>query len=513
MSDTVAENDSDHQSGAAERKDKMQKTTGLVILIFLFLSEIGIAGTLPTKFDHIEITVGVQDENAISGPAAAHAETWQKKTGAKVNIIKMPFGNLFREYMAAMTSEIPKFDVIFFCPAWAGDFYPYLSEIPKEIVEDESFDDIHDTYRDRLMKWGNKRIAISVDGDLFMGYYRKDLFEIGQNRNDFKAKYGYDLKAPDTWKQYRDIAEFFTGRKSPDGKMLYGAAEAFASRSHQSWFLFSRAAAYSRHPDHKAAQFFDPDTMKPQINTPGWVRALEEYAEILKFCPPDALNYRVDDMRKAFHSGSAVLSIEWADTGTIAEDPKISSVVGKVGYFILPGTSEVWNYKTNKWDQMPSIHKTPFLAFGGWVAGVPANSKNKDAAWNYIVWYGNPENSLHDVVTAGTGINPYRLSHFINADAWTKALSKTAATEYLGVIRASLDSPNAALDLRIPGFFEYTETLDTQITRVLKKEISAQKALEQAATDWDKITDKYGRDKQLEIYRVSSGLAPKKNRD
>lgn len=483
------------------------------ILLFSGIPGAVNAGNLPAKFDTIEIVVGVQDENAISGPAIVHAETWQTKTGGKVKITKMPFGDLFREYMAAMKSETPKFDVIFFCSAWAGDFYPYLSEVPKEIAEDESFDDIHDTYRDRLMKWGNKRIAISVDGDLFLGYYRKDLFEIEQNRNNFKAKYGYDLKSPDTWKQYRDIAEFFTGRKSPDGKPLYGAAEVFASKSHQSWFLFSRATAYTKHPDHKGTRFFDPDTMKPQIGNPGWVRALEEYAEMLKFCPPDSLNYRVDDTRKAFYSGSAVMTFEWGDTGTLAEDPKISSVVGKVGYFILPGTREVWNYKTNKWDQMANIYKAPFLAFGGWVAGVPANSKKRDAAWNYIIWYGNPQNSLHDVVTAGTGINPYRLSHFMNVDAWTKALSKTAATEYLGVIRSSLDSPNAALDLRIPGFFEYTEALDTQITRVLKKEVSAKEALDLAAAAWEKITDKYGRDKQLEIYRVSSGLSPKKNQD
>jgi multiple sugar transport system substrate-binding protein len=488
---------------------KRFKLSVAVLLLVVFSEIPAAAANPPAKFDNIEIVIGVQDENAISAPAAAHAQTWQNKTGAKVTIIKMPFGNLFREYLASMKSETPKFDVIFFCSAWAGDFFPYLSEVPKEIAEDESFDDIHDIYKDRLMKWGNKRIDIAIDGDLFMGYYRKDLFEIEQNRKDFKAKYGYDLKSPDTWKQYRDIAEFFTGRTSPDGKSLYGATEVFANKSHQSWFLFSRAAAYTKHPDHKGARFFDPETMKPQIANPGWVRALEDYMEILKFCPPGSLNYRLDDMRKAFYSGSAVLTIEWGDTGTLAEDPKTSAIAGKAGYFMLPGADETWNYKSGKWDKMQGGYKVPFLAFGGWVAGVPANSRKKDAAWNYIVWYGNPQNSLHDVVTAGTGINPYRLSHFMNVDTWTKVLSKTAATEYLGVIRSSLDSPNAALDLRIPGFFEYTEALDTQITLALKKELSAKDALERAAAEWEKITDKYGRDKQLEIYRVSSGLLPK----
>ena len=37
---------------------------------------------------------------------------------------------------------------------------------------------------------------------------------------NFKTKYGYDLDAPETWKQYYDIAEFFT---RPE-KGLYGCA-------------------------------------------------------------------------------------------------------------------------------------------------------------------------------------------------------------------------------------------------------------------------------------------------
>lgn len=410
--------------------------------------------------------------------------------------------------MNSFSSGKPEFDVIFYAPAWSGDFFPYLSELPDELADDEAFDDIHSTYRDRLMKWNDKWIAVTIDGDLFCGYYRKDLFENEQNQKDFKATYGYDLTPPDTWRQYRDIAEFFTGRTGPDGKKLFGATEVFARGAQQFWDLFSRASAYTNHPDHPGAQFFNPETMESQINNPGWVKAVEDYADILQFCPAGSINYTLDDMRKAFCSGMAAMTIEWGDTGQISADPERSSVRGKVGYFILPGTRDVWNYKTGKWDQTERPHKAPFLAFGGWVGSVPESSTKKEAAWDYILWYGSPENSLHDVVTSGTGVNPYRLSHFTNIDAWTKAFSKQAAFEYLTVLRASLDSPYTALDLRIPGFHEYTEALEIQLGRVLKKEIPAKEAMDMVAAEWEKITDKYGRKKQLAIYRASMGLDP-----
>ncbi|QKQ27764.1 hypothetical protein [Candidatus Reidiella endopervernicosa] len=45
------------------------------------------------------------------------------------------------------------------------------------------------------------------------------------------------------------------------------------------------------------------------------------------------------------------------------------------------------------------------------------NSQKQEAAWDYIMWYASPENSARDVVTSGSGINPYRLSHFFDIDA------------------------------------------------------------------------------------------------
>ena len=41
------------------------------------------------------------------------------------------------------------------------------------------------------------------------------------------------------------------------------------------YFLGSRATAYAKHPNDKA-WLFDVDTMKPRVNNPAWVRAIQD---------------------------------------------------------------------------------------------------------------------------------------------------------------------------------------------------------------------------------------------
>ena len=458
-------------------------------------------------FSGVKLRVVVQDAPAIGGPADRHARSWEERTGGKVTVVKYPFGELFEAIKGGLTGAGEQYDVILYASAWAGDFHSYLEPMPTALRETEAFDDIHPTYRERLMKWQGEWIAMTIDGDLFNGYYRKDLFEDARNRREFRQRYGYELAAPDTWRQYRDIAQFFTGREGPNGQKLYGSAEAFARGGQQFWDLFSRASAYTNHPDYPGAQFFDPDTMRAQINNPGWVKALEDYVEILRYAPPGAKDFDIVDVRTSFvNREETAMALDWGDTGQIAADPSTSALAGKVGYFVLPGSERVWNYRKESWEVFPQPHKAPFLAFGGWIASVPKTSKHRAAAWDFISWYSSPENSLKDVVTSGSGINPYRFTHFLNIDEWTHAFSRRAAAEYLGVLQASLDSPHAALDLRIPGFFDYTEVLEEELTRVLNGELAPQDGLDKVARAWEAITNRYGREQQGAIYRASMGL-------
>lgn len=80
------------------------------------------------------------------------------------------------------------------------------------------------------------------------------------------------------------------------------------------------------------------------------------------------------------------------------------------------------------------------------------------------------------------------------------------------MLRASLDSPQVALDLRIPGFSRYTKALEQELSRALDGAASVKEALDKVAADWELITDQIGRDQQLALYRASMGLPPAPNR-
>ena len=458
------------------------------------------AGCSP-DFTGVTLTAVSQTGPFIASALRMAGDKWEAKTCGKLNIVEIPFGELYPKYITGMTAGNVDFDIMTYAPAWLADFAPFLSEMPAQYTSGPAWDDIAPVYRDRLMVWDGKVISQSMDGDVHTLQYRTDLFSDPKEQEAFKAKYGYDLAPPATWPQYYDIAEFFT---RPD-QGLYGTAEAMVRGGQQFWFFFTHAAAYTNDPNQKGGMFFDPETMDARINNPGWVKALDDYIKSVKVSPPGATGFSSGDVRTAFAGGKVAMNFDWGDTGTIATDPKQSQIAGKVGSALTPGSTEVWSAKENKWLTFDQPLQSPFMAFGGWQAGVPEASANKEAAWDYVNFLTNPENSIEAAITGGTGVNPYRTSHF-DVTKWTGLMSEPEATSYLAAQKGSIEAPNVAVDMRLPGYFSYTEVLEIELSKALAGQVTSQEALDTVAAEWNKLTDQFGRDKQLAAYRAAMGL-------
>ncbi len=452
-------------------------------------------------YNGVTLPVGSQVGPYIASAMKQGGDSWTKKTCGKVNIVEFPFGELYPKYVTAFAAGEDAFDVITFAPAWTPDLAPFLSDMPAKMRQTEAWMDIHPTYRDRLMMWEGKHKSQTIDGDLHTMHYRIDLFENPAEQAAFKQKYGRDLLVPRTWEEYYEVAEFF---HRPE-KGIYGTTEAFARGGQQFWFFFTHAASYTNHPDNPGAMFFDPETMDAQVNNPGWVRALEDYKRSLALAPPGALNFSSGDTRQQFAGGKTSMNFDWGDTGTVGTDKSQSQIAGSVGSDLTPGSFEIWNHKTKKWDRFTRVVRSPFMAFNGWQAAVPATSKNTEAAWHYVETTTNVENSGIQVITGGSGVNPYRYSHFDSA-VWEKKMSPREAREYLVAQRDSLGADNVALDMRLPFYFDYTEVLEIELTKALAGQASPQEALDSVAQQWNELTDQFGRDKQLAAYRASMGL-------
>lgn len=475
-----------------------------VSAVALAVAATGAQAACSPDYSNARITIGTQTGPYIASALTQAAAVWKEKTCGTVNVVEFPWSELYPKIATALSGGEATFDAVTFAPAWTPDFTPFLTEMPAAMRQGKDWEDIHPVYRERLMVWDGKVLSQTMDGDLHATTYRIDLLEDPKEKEAFKAKYGYDLAPPRTWKQYLDIAEFFT---RPE-QNLWGTAEAFRRGGQQFWFFFSHAAAYANHPEHPGSMFFDPETMNAQINNPGWVRGLEEYIRASKLAPPNALNFSFGEVNAAMAGGQVAVSIGWGDTGVIAADPKQSKIPGKVGSSVLPSSDEVWNYKTKKWDKFPEPVQTSFMAFGGWQIAVPQASKNQEAAWDFIKTLTSPEVSGKAAVTGGTGVNPYRFSHVQNLDMWKGLFSEREAKEYLGAQLDSMNAKNVALDMRLPAYFSYTEVLEIELSKALAGQVTPQEALDTVAKEWDRLTDELGRKEQLRAYRASMGLPP-----
>jgi multiple sugar transport system substrate-binding protein len=385
----------------------------------------------------------------------------------------------------------------------------YLLDLSDRIAADKDLqeDDVAPFFRDFSQKFNGKAYMVTLDGDFQMVYYRTDVLkQLGK-------------EPPTTWDDYLDIAKAANGKDwNGDGKPDYGSCISKKRGAQAYWAILSIAGSYLQSQGTKEGIFFDANGMKPLVNNEGFAAALKVYQESTKYAPADEINLDVGDTRKLFTSGQCALSLDWGDIGTLAVDPKESKVQDKVGAVIIPGTKQVLDRSTGKLvacdaQRCPyaidGVNHAPFAAFGGWSGGVnaKANAKVQDAAYAFFSYMAQPKQSNEDVTLGKTGFNPYRLSQLKNMGPWQKVgMSEAAAKNYLGAIEASLNSPNMALDLRIPQNQRYEQVaLDTTIARMLAGELSIEDTMKQIESAWNDITDEVGRDQQTKAYKATLG--------
>ena len=125
-----------------------------------------------------------------------------------------------------------------------------------------------------------------------------------------------------------------------------------------------------------------------------------------------------------------------------------------------------------------------------------------------------PEMVKKLAVTPDTGINPSRFSQFEDVQMWVDAgFDEAGAEDYLDAVKSTINHPNAVLDLRIRGSAEYLNVLDVEVSRALANEVSAQEAMDNVAKGWNEITDRLGREGQLEQYRSAVGYRARRRHE
>uniref|UniRef100_A0A7C1FEY7 Extracellular solute-binding protein n=1 Tax=Caldilinea aerophila TaxID=133453 RepID=A0A7C1FEY7_9CHLR len=448
----------------------------------------------------------------IAEPLQRRGAEFTERTGIKVNVTVVPFSDLYQKILTDLATGTNAFDVYVFAPQWMVDYVEpgYLEPLTDRVAGNAElqWDDIAPFFRDFSASYKGEIYTIPLDGDFQMVYYRTDVLdELG-------------MEPPQTWEDYLAIAEAAHGMDmNGDGEGDYGSCISKKRAAQAYWMVSSIASAYLQSQGTAQGGFFDLDTFKPLYgDNEGFRKALEVYKATTQFGPPEELNLDVGDTRGLWTAGRCALSIDWGDIGTLAI-AEGSQVNGKTGAVILPGSTQVLDRATGKLVPcdantcpyaVDGVNHAPFAAFGGWSGAINAASDDatKDAAFNYLAYVSAPEQSNVDVTIGATGFNPYRISQFENLDLWIEAgMTEEAANLYLGAIKASLESPNMVLDLRVPQNQRYQQVvLDTAISQFLADELTLDETVKAVEAGWEEITEELGRDTQRAAYLASLGV-------
>ncbi len=432
-------------------------------------------------------------------PTALHAQQFAELTGAKVNVVHVPFGDLFQRIMIPFQTGQNAYDVLFYGSLWIGDFNRYLAPVPKAYQETASMKAVTPNYKG-VATWGDTMIQFPVDGDRHYMKYRTDVFNNPDLRKKFKEKTGRDLTVPKTWEEYDEVGRFFNGWDwDGDGEKNYGSAEVVKRDDLMFSAFISRVAAFAKHPNVKGGFFFDLKTMEPLVNTPGWVRGLEWFVKAQDYMPPGGNNFGLGDEIFSFGGGQTLLSYSW-DDAFIQAMQKDSRIRNKVAAAPLPGSYEVWNRNTGKWDKFDTPNYAPYITWG-WTSAVSALSKNKDMAFDYLCFFSNQANTLHDLQIGRFGVNPYRTTHF-DPNFWIKKLGwdPEIATTYVKTLSGMDDSKNRVFDLRVPGVNQFMTSMAVGVSEALAGQKSPQEALDGVAAEWRRIVDRIGKDRVRKAY-------------
>ncbi len=296
------------------------------------------------------------------------------QTGIKMNFEFVPWPNFADRILNELNSGGHLCDLLIGDSQWLGGsaengYYVKLNDFfDKEGISMNDFAPATVYAYSTWPKGTPNYWALPAMGDANGWFYRKDWFAKPELQAEFKQKYGYDLAVPETWDQFKDIAEFFQGREI-DGQKVYGAA-LFTERGSEGITMGATSVLYPF--GFKYENTPGKYDMEGAVNSEDSVKGLEFYKELYKCCtPPGYTNAYMEEGLDAFKSGQVAMMMNWfAFMPGMAKDEKVGAVTG---YFVNPR------------------EKVAASTLGGQGISVVANTDNMDGALAYIKWFAQPE--------------------------------------------------------------------------------------------------------------------------
>jgi multiple sugar transport system substrate-binding protein len=288
--------------------------------------------------------------------------------------------------------------------------------------------------------------GLPINQDAYGLMYRKDLFENPAEQEAFKARFGRDLRVPQTYQEAREVAEFFT---RPD-QGLYGWGQ-MGGRAYDFATTASNSFMWSF-----GGELYNPATYEVlgYLNSPASIDGVQAYVDMFKYGPPGSGNWGWDEINAAFQQGQLAMAMQWFYFNGSNADPAVNPFAAGTGFGILPGAVG-----------RDGLFRRQF-SVGGQGMGINKYSKKLPELVAFMEWYFQPEQQARYAAVCQTG-----LKSVLESPEWQ------GLNSYNRQFANALDYLNDYWHLP-----EYAILLD-QLQEEISNAIAGTKSVEQALTD------------------------------
>lgn len=303
---------------------------------------------------------------------------FERLTGIKVEIVEFPYDALTQKTMSVFLAGSDAYDLIETPGPAIPKFVPpgHIEKISPDMVKELELETDIPGIMGKLGKHEGEWYLAAFNANNYILAYRTDLFNNPVEKQAFKARYGYELRLPETWEQLMDIAKFFTRKKGEKlaGKTLdhdfYGYSHISQKGTRLNYVFLTRVHLFG-------AKTFD-ENMRVAFNNEQGIAAVQSFIDMFPYCPPGVKTYTWGDCFESLAQDLVAMCEQWPCVVPMAQNPEKSKVVGKVSLTSIPTKKGV----------------PPIAYGGGWQYGVSKYSSHKEAAFELLKYVTSTETTI-----------------------------------------------------------------------------------------------------------------------
>ena len=413
-----------------------------------------------------------------------YAKQWQELTGIQIEFRAYGDTEIPAKIMAEAAAKTGQYDIFNHFPVVVPEVVKAQGILPLDEFAARSqpdFSGMEPGLRAQQYYDGKLHFFL-LDGEHALLVLRKDILELPGAKEEFQAKYGREPGCPQTIAQWEQLAEFF---HTPKGESRWG--KTFEKDLYGALGYRSINFSHRHFPVYFGGLLFDKD-MKPRINSPQGIKAIQAFTSMVKYMPADIQGWGTPQIYPFWSSGQAFSVMSFPSIVGFANANPDSQIKGQQLSCIIPGV-EIGG---------KLVRRSAQAAGAGYM--VSRYSKHPELAYYFLQWLTGPTKGDEAIADPKGFWDPLRQSNLSNP-----AIAEKFGQQFL---ETTIENAKYATSiLLLPGNEEYFTALNKHLAFVMQGNIPAEEAARRIEADWNKITSDIGRDEQVRLWRsgVESG--------